>query len=114
VKTSASTRTAEAASAEAVESSNINEGLFNREFNVSIAPNPVQSTMNIKVDGEASGKTSILIYNVAGQLQMQQEFNKDSGSNSRQINISRLPAGIYIVNVIMDGNHKKVMRIVKN
>jgi len=45
---------------------------------------------------------------------MQQEFNKDSGSNSRQINISRLPAGIYIVNVIMDGNHKKVMRIVKN
>jgi len=113
VKAAASTRTAEVASADAVASTNIDNRLLNREFNVRVAPNPVQSTMNLTIDGEASGKTSVLIYNMAGQLQMQQEFNKDNGSNSRQINISRLPAGIYIVNIITDGKNKKTIRIVK-
>jgi dienelactone hydrolase len=114
VKAAASARTA---SVETVATGDValsnSKTLDIKAFEVSIAPNPVQSNMNIRVNGSTAGKTSILIYNVAGQLQLQQEFTKDAGSLNQQVNISKLPAGMYIVQVVIDEKHKQILRIVK-
>lgn len=84
-----------------------------KAFEASITPNPVQSTMNIRVNGSAAGKTSVLVYNLAGQVQLQQEFSKDVAAVSKQVNIAKLPPGMYIVQIIVDATHKQVLRIVK-
>ncbi len=85
----------------------------NKVLDFKVSPNPVQSNMNIQLNGTAAGKASILVYNVAGQLQLQQEFRKDGGAVNKSVNISRLPAGIYIVHIIVDDKYKKILRIVK-
>ncbi|MBS1751147.1 MAG: T9SS type A sorting domain-containing protein [Bacteroidetes bacterium] len=83
-------------------------------LSVTVSPNPVASDMNILIKGGGSGKTNIAIYNIAGKLLQQQEFNKeDSGSMNKRFNISKLPSGIYIVQVMVDGKYRQVTRVVK-
>ncbi len=83
-------------------------------LSVTVSPNPAVSDMNILINGGGSGKTNIAIYNIAGKLLQQQEFNKDSsGPINKSFNISKLPSGIYIVQVMVDGKFRQVKRIVK-
>ncbi|MFT3705218.1 MAG: T9SS type A sorting domain-containing protein [Agriterribacter sp.] len=116
VKKSASGRTSDVAGDVSTEDVSFNpetNELLSSEFDVSPGQNPVQSDLNLKLSGTTAGKASILMYNTAGQLQLQQEFRKDEGMVSKAINISRLPPGIYIVHIMMDEKHRKVLRIVK-
>ncbi|MFT4016270.1 MAG: T9SS type A sorting domain-containing protein [Agriterribacter sp.] len=79
-----------------------------------ISPNPVQSDMNIAITGGLNGKASITVYNISGKQVLQQEFVKDGiGTLNKTFNLSKLPTGIYIVQIIVDGKYKKAMRIVK-
>ncbi|MFT3749841.1 MAG: T9SS type A sorting domain-containing protein [Agriterribacter sp.] len=84
------------------------------EFNFKVSPNPVQSDMNLVISGAAKGKTSIIVYSLDGKSLLQQEFMKDgSGTVNKSVNVSKLPAGVYIVQIIVDGKYRKVLRIVK-
>jgi hypothetical protein len=84
------------------------------QLNITVSPNPVVSDMNILIKGSAKGKTSIAIYSINGKMLQQQEFNKDgSGSVNKTVNISKLPSGIYLVQVMVDGKFRKVMKVVK-
>ena len=69
--------------------------------------------MNLQINGNVKGKTNILIYNLGGALHKQQEFTKDNGVITKQIDMSGLPSGIYLVKVMVDGRYKKIVRIVK-
>lgn len=83
-------------------------------LSVTVSPNPAVSDMNILIKGGGSGKTNIAIYNIAGKLLQQQEFNKDGeGSMNKSFNISKLPGGIYIVQVMVDNKYRQVVRVVK-
>ena len=115
VTAATSTRTASAETAPVEDVSLNNDRVFNvKAFEATVSPNPVlSSVMNIKVNGTAAGKTSILVYNAAGQLQLQQAFTKEAGAVSKQVNIAKLPAGIYVVQIIIDAKHKQILRIVK-
>ncbi|WP_165813917.1 PKD domain-containing protein [Terrimonas sp.] len=84
-----------------------------KNFDVIIAPNPVTTNMNLQIKGNVKGKTNILIYNLGGALHKQQEFTKDNGVITKQIDMSGLPSGIYLVKVMVDGRYKKIVRIVK-
>jgi hypothetical protein len=84
------------------------------QLNITVSPNPVVSDMNILIKGSAKGKTSIAIYSINGKMLQQQEFNKDgSGSVNKTVNISKLPSGIYLVQVMVDGKFRKVIKVVK-
>ena len=83
-------------------------------LNITVSPNPVISDMNILIKGSAKGKTNIAIYSISGKMLQQQEFNKDGlGSVNKTVNISKLPSGIYLVQVMVDRKFRKVIRIVK-
>ncbi|MBN8786875.1 MAG: T9SS type A sorting domain-containing protein, partial [Terrimonas sp.] len=84
-----------------------------KNFDVIVAPNPVTTNMNLQINGNVKGKTNILIYNLGGALHKQQEFTKDNGVITKQIDMSGLPSGIYLVKVMVDGRYKKIVRIVK-
>ena len=83
-------------------------------LNFKVSPNPVQSDMNIAITGGLNGKASITVYNISGKQVLQQEFVKDgNGTLNKGFNLSRLPRGIYVVQVAVDGKYKKAIRIVK-
>ena len=83
-------------------------------LSITVNPNPVVADMNILIKGSAKGKTNIAIYSINGNMLQQQEFNKDGlGSVNKTVNISKLPSGIYLVQVMVDGKFRKVIRIVK-
>jgi dienelactone hydrolase len=92
----------------------ISDALAPSALDVTVNPNPVISDMNILIKGSTKGKTNIAIYNINGKMLQQQEFNKDgSGSVNKTVNISKLPSGIYLVQVMVDGKFRKVMKVVK-
>jgi hypothetical protein len=81
---------------------------------VNISPNPVQSDMNVRINGKVAGRASVVVYNIQGQPLFQQAFVKDNtGSVNKSFNISKLPAGIYVVQVIVGNKYKQTMRVVK-
>lgn len=84
------------------------------ELEVKINPNPVKSEMTVWVSGKATGKTNVIIYGLTGQVLLQQEFMKDTpGTISKTFNASKLAAGTYIAQIIVDGKYKKAVKILK-
>jgi Secretion system C-terminal sorting domain/Fibronectin type III domain/Bacterial pre-peptidase C-terminal domain len=75
----------------------------NPEFAVKLFPNPANDLLNIWTEGAAS-KVQIKLYNITGKLVMQQQ----SSNLLTPVNISSLPAGIYLVNVNNGGEVKSV------
>lgn len=71
------------------------------KVNFDVFPNPTTEFITINSNGEIS---SSILYNTNGEVVLR--------SNNKQINISSLPKGIYIIKTIIDGNDytKKVIK----
>ena len=114
VKPATSARTASGETVSLAESNTINSDELTSELNFKVSPNPVQSDMNIALNGAAKGKVSIVVYGLDGKALLQQEFtNQGTGTINKTVNLSKLPSGIYVVQVVVDGKYKKVQRVVK-
>jgi len=79
----------------------------NPKFTINLFPNPAGDQLNLWIDG-VDNKSVIKIYNLTGKLVMQQ----GSSNTLTQLNISKLPAGFYLVHV-NDGNETRSARFVK-
>jgi len=84
-------------------------GLKGPKSELEAYPNPTTGKFNIVVDGKIS-KGDLKVINQAGQQVMKGSFIK--GQKEAQIDISKLPIGIYTV-VSQSGNVRKQTRIVK-
>jgi hypothetical protein len=118
VKAAASARTSSSTEAAGIENIAPQSGNLlltsSEDLEVNISPNPVQSDMNVRVNGKVAGKASVVVYNIQGQPLLQQAFVKDnSGSVNKSFNISKLPAGIYVVQVIVGNKYRQITRVVK-
>jgi Metallo-peptidase family M12B Reprolysin-like/Secretion system C-terminal sorting domain/Bacterial pre-peptidase C-terminal domain len=74
---------------------------------VNVFPNPAGGKLNVAID-DLQSSTTLQVYNVMGKLVMQQQTNK----MVTEINIAKLPAGIYMLN-INDGNTMRSVKFVK-
>ena len=63
-------------------------------LNISLYPNPASNILHIQ--GLNSNKNQVAIYNMAGQLLMQQD---NVQAHNAMINVSNLPANIYLLKV---------------
>jgi hypothetical protein len=77
------------------------------EINVNLFPNPANDRLNVAIDG-MQANADIKVYNAMGKLVMRQMAVK---ANNELI-ISKLPAGIYMINV-NDGTTVKSLKFVK-
>lgn len=103
-------------SAESVAAQNPGELNLNTVENLSVAinPNPVQSNMNLQISGKPEGKASVIVYNLTGQVLLQQEFVKSgSGTTNKTFNVSKLAAGTYITQVVVGNQYKKAVKLLK-
>ncbi len=82
---------------------------FNNGFTVSLFPNPFTDESNILITGN-KGTGQIKIMNIAGSV----VYIKEVNSESEVLTVGKeLSDGVYIVQVISDGEVKNI-RLVKN
>jgi hypothetical protein len=74
---------------------------------ISVFPNPVSNSLIIQMDG-ISGMADIRLFDMYGKMVMQQR----SGSAKTQLDVSKLPAGVYMVK-IKDSKKEISTKIVK-
>ena len=79
----------------------------NPEFTFNLFPNPAGDQLNVWVEG-VEKNADIKVYNLVGKLVMQRQSN----TILTQLNISKLPAGIYLLNV-NNGKETKAVKFIK-
>lgn len=78
---------------------------------LSIYPNPVSNTINVRFNSKESQNTSIELYNVTGAKVYSEKLGEAAGTISHAIDASNFAKGVYILKVI-SGNaieNKKVI-----
>lgn len=83
------------------------EASANSRFAINLYPNPASDQLMLSVEG-VDKRSDIKVYNLAGKLVMHQV----SGNMLTQLNISKLPTGIYMLNV-NNGGETKAAKFVK-
>ncbi len=79
---------------------------------MAINPNPVQQTMNIAIDAEASEKATVVITDLSGRRMYNSNVNVEAGTNNFIIPVNNLSKGTYIVMIHL-GNETLIKKITK-
>jgi uncharacterized repeat protein (TIGR03803 family) len=79
---------------------------------IEIAPNPVHNVFNIHFQNALKGKTSFSIVDINGKTVRQNIIPDIEGGAYHRVDVADLPAGIYLVKVIVAGR-QFVKKIVK-
>lgn len=82
-------------------------------MSLNIYPNPVDETINIKIDNIKDNKVKILIYNILGENVYSQELTTSNNNIDTQINVENLNSGSYLLTIISNDNVWKQQIIVK-
>jgi len=76
---------------------NIND--LNSTFSYSVFPNPATNQISILMDNINSKEVSVSIYNLSGQSVFQSNLSLTQGVNQKQLDISSLSSGVYVINI---------------
>jgi len=85
------------------------------ELNIIASPNPFKDMIYFNINGLKNEETVLNIYNTQGQLMYR---NKHSNTrelrwNGRNVYNSVCPSGVYIADIIIDGEKRKHIKLVK-
>ena len=80
---------------------------------VTLYPNPARTTVTIKLDGNAKGRSSLIFYDVSGRVVLNEEFIKDNSLFNKPVDVSQLPSGTYFVEIRVDRQDKVVKKFIK-
>ena len=78
----------------------------------SIYPNPASGKVNVKIKVDEPAQVQLALIDLLGTTYIKDEFELSSGDNIREVNISNLSKGVYIVRLVIDGNvsnHKLII-----
>ena len=79
---------------------------------ISLYPTITSGELTISVNNPAEGKVSVNVYNQAGALMMKQQIFISNGKRYDQIDVSKLPNGIYFVEFTQTTNKQTTKFIV--
>lgn len=82
--------------------------VFGKTAALLVYPNPAADIVTIQ---QASAVNSVVIFNQTGQVVLQQQFS--TGSNTQEINISKLAKGVYILQVSAANQTRENIKLVK-
>jgi hypothetical protein len=83
------------------------------ENKIAIAPNPVTTYLNVKIDRITTAKAAILIQNVMGQKVYSSETSLTQGVNNNKIQMQQFSKGAYFISVFIDGEKMITQKIIK-
>lgn len=78
-----------------------------------IFPNPVSSDFWLKLSSQKAGAASFTLFNSYGEKVLQQNLSLSPGFNLDKIGVSKLPAGIYMIKVVLPDKQIRTARIIK-
>ena len=78
-------------------SKGVEEQFVNNDFSVS--PNPAGYTTNLVFKSIAKGTVDITVTNQVGNIVLQNKVTVAEGENRKQLDVSKLPAGMYFVKI---------------
>ena len=81
-------------------SKGIEEQIVNNDFSVS--PNPAGNTTNLVFKSIAKGTADITVSNRVGNIVLQNKVTVVEGDNRTQLDVSKLPAGMYFIKIQND------------
>ncbi len=77
-------------------------------------PNPVNNILSIYIDANTTANlTSVRIYDVTGVVVYTEMFMRSQRTMVKEVNVSTLPNGVYIVEVMADINTKTAIKVIK-
>lgn len=78
-----------------------------------VFPNPAADWVSLEATLEKPQQIKLVIYNLLGQMVMQEEFSSTSGKFTQRLNIEKLQKGTYLVSLNYDSKNE-VSRLVVN
>jgi hypothetical protein len=79
-----------------------------------VYPNPSNGMVNVKIDANTRAtKTLLTVYDLTGKVMHQESFMRTEGKMIKPLNLSALPAGIYIIEIAVDINNKVSLKMIK-
>ncbi|MCW5906668.1 MAG: T9SS type A sorting domain-containing protein [Chitinophagales bacterium] len=79
----------------------IHQPLINH--NIILSPNPSNGSFTVSLETEKAETIQLKVFDLLGQLVKQENPVTISGNYTKQLNITQLPKGIYLLQVIADG-----------
>jgi hypothetical protein len=72
--------------------------------NLKVFPNPAKDVAFVSIDADRNTSVNLTVVNALGQVVLSQTSTVDSGTNLININTADFAAGVYAINVTVDGN----------
>ncbi|MBV4357062.1 PKD domain-containing protein [Pinibacter aurantiacus] len=76
----------------------------------SIYPNPATNQITVTFNNDFVGNYKFVVYDVKGKIAAQYNYSKQAGQVQQQLDISKLPAGMYYLETIYEGSLKPVIK----
>lgn len=76
--------------------------------NVKLYPNPVKDELTVEFNAPSAGNYLLQIFSLEGKLLQSTRESANGGSNLNNLNISYLPAGMYLLRIQTDGQTKSI------
>jgi hypothetical protein len=76
----------------------------------SIFPNPATTQITVTFNNDYVGNYKFVVYDVKGKIVTQYNYSKQAGQVQQQLDISKLPGGMYYLETIYEGSLKPVIR----
>ncbi|CAN5662767.1 hypothetical protein BH11BAC3_BH11BAC3_20880 [soil metagenome] len=85
-----------------------------KEGSFSIYPNPITgNVINLQINNQPAGSYHVRLTNNIGQVLYVSSFNNNGGSNSQSLNTgSKLPVGIYQLEIIGQDNNHNTQKVI--
>jgi hypothetical protein len=71
---------------------------------ISVAPNPVTSTMKVNINADKADAAVVVISDMSGKTVLSNTFSVAAGDNTIPVNTAKLNAGSYIIKVQLNGD----------
>ncbi|PZF72110.1 S8/S53 family peptidase [Taibaiella soli] len=91
-------------------------GVYNfqgKKLDCVLFPNPNEGVFTLDYTGNRSEKLNIAVYNISGSLVTSQEWSVSSGQNQKELNLSNLAKGYYVVKLMSATGSVSIKTLVK-
>ncbi len=87
--------------------------MYNSKTVIAIFPNPANNTINVVFTSFEKSLTTITLSDNVGSVIKSFDVSPTVGENKYEVDISEIPKGIYVINLIVSGN-RHAIRFIKN
>ncbi|MDH7462292.1 PKD domain-containing protein [Chitinophagaceae bacterium 26-R-25] len=73
-------------------------------------PNPVRETAKLLLNNTLTGKVQIVVFDATGKMQMTANYDKRTSDFQQQLDVSKLPQGVYYMRIMVDGKSASAVK----